>query len=117
MFKTLAISYYTGCHSILENQQQMQKPTQENYIWQVSELNHAARAMLERQFGLITICGEISGFTRARSGHWYFTLKDIEGQIRCAMFRKRNLYCQFQPKEGDLVHLQARVSILSLIHI
>ncbi|MDP6190692.1 MAG: exodeoxyribonuclease VII large subunit, partial [Gammaproteobacteria bacterium] len=63
------------------------------------------------QFGLITVCGEISAFTRARSGHWYFTLKDIEGQIRCAMFRKRNLYCQFQPKEGDLVHLQAKVSI------
>lgn len=80
-------------------------------IWQVSELNHAARAMLERQFGLITVCGEISGLTKARSGHWYFTLKDIEGQVRCAMFRNRNLYCQFQPKEGDLVHLQAKVSI------
>lgn len=84
---------------------------QEDYIWQVSELNHAARSMLERQFGLITVCGEISSFTRARSGHWYFTLKDIEGQIRCALFRNRNLYCQFQPKEGDLVHLHAKVSI------
>jgi exodeoxyribonuclease VII large subunit len=80
-------------------------------IWQVSELNHAARAMLERQFGLITVCGELSGLTKARSGHWYFTLKDIEGQVRCAMFRNRNLYCQFQPQEGDLVHLQAKVSI------
>jgi len=86
------------------------EPTQER-IWQVSELNHAARATLERQFGLITVCGEISGLTKARSGHWYFTLKDIEGQVRCAMFRNRNLYCQFQPQEGDLVHLQAKVSI------
>ena len=85
--------------------------TNSERIWQVSELNHAARAMLERQFGLITVSGEISGLTKARSGHWYFTLKDVEGQVRCAMFRNRNIYCQFQPKEGDLVHLQAKVSI------
>ena len=89
----------------------MTTDTNSDRIWQVSELNHAARAMLERQFGLITVCGEISGLTKARSGHWYFTLKDIEGQVRCAMFRNRNLYCQFQPQEGDLVHLQAKVSI------
>ncbi len=89
----------------------MHKTPKEKHIWQVSELNHAARTMLERQFGLVTVCGEISGFTKARSGHWYFTLKDLESQIRCAMFRNRNLYCEFQPQEGDLVHLQAKVSI------
>ena len=80
-------------------------------IWQVSELNHAARTLLERHFGSLTVCGEISAFTKARSGHWYFTLKDMEGQVSCAMFRNRNLYCQFEPKIGDLVHLQAKVSI------
>jgi exodeoxyribonuclease VII large subunit len=83
----------------------------QSHIWQVSELNHAARALLERHFGSLTVCGEISAFTRARSGHWYFTLKDLEGQVSCAMFRNRNLYCQFEPKIGDLVHLQAKVSI------
>lgn len=89
----------------------MNEATQDTYIWQVSELNHAARALLERHFGSLTVCGEISAFTRARSGHWYFTLKDLEGQVSCAMFRNRNLYCQFEPKIGDLVHLQAKVSI------
>ena len=80
-------------------------------IWQVSELNHAARTLLESRFGIVTVMGEISGFTAARSGHWYFRLKDMDGQVSCAMFRNRNLYCDFSPKEGDLVHFQAKVSI------
>lgn len=80
-------------------------------IWQVSELNHAARNLLETRFGLVTVIGEISGFTAARSGHWYFRLKDMDGQVSCAMFRNRNLYCDFTPKEGDLIHFQAKVSI------
>ncbi len=86
--------------------------TQDNArIWQVSELNHAARNLLETRFGLVTVSGEISGFTRARSGHWYFRLKDMDGQVSCAMFRNKNLYCQFEPQEGDLVHFKAKVSI------
>jgi exodeoxyribonuclease VII large subunit len=80
-------------------------------IWQVSELNHAARSLLETRFGLITVSGEISGLTKARSGHWYFRLKDMDGQVSCAMFRNRNLYCSFEPKEGDLIHFTAKVSI------
>jgi exodeoxyribonuclease VII large subunit len=80
-------------------------------IWQVSELNHAARNLLESRFGVVTVSGEISGFTRARSGHWYFRLKDMDGQVSCAMFRNKNLYCSFEPKEGDLVHFKAKVSL------
>ena len=80
-------------------------------IWQVSELNHAARNLLETRFGVVTVSGEISGFTRARSGHWYFRLKDMDGQVSCAMFRNKNLYCSFEPKEGDLVHFKAKVSL------
>lgn len=80
-------------------------------IWQVSELNHAARNLLETRFGIITVSGEISGLTKARSGHWYFRLKDMDGQVSCAMFRNRNLYCSFEPKEGDLIHFKAKVSL------
>lgn len=80
-------------------------------IWQVSELNHAARNLLETRFGIVTVSGEISGFTRARSGHWYFRLKDMDGQVSCAMFRNKNLYCPFEPKEGDQVHFKAKVSL------
>ncbi|MDC9720773.1 MAG: exodeoxyribonuclease VII large subunit [Gammaproteobacteria bacterium] len=90
----------------------MQLPTTDDQrIWQVSELNHSARTLLETRFGMITVCGEISGFTKARSGHWYFKLKDMDGQVGCAMFRNKNLYCDFEPKEGDLVHFKAKVSI------
>ncbi|MGY8863504.1 MAG: exodeoxyribonuclease VII large subunit, partial [Pseudomonadales bacterium] len=63
------------------------------------------------RFGVVTVSGEISGFTRARSGHWYFRLKDMDGQVSCAMFRNKNLYCSFEPKEGDLVHFKAKVSL------
>jgi exodeoxyribonuclease VII large subunit len=80
-------------------------------IWQVSELNHAARNLLETRFGVVTVSGEISGFTQARSGHWYFRLKDMDGQVSCAMFRNKNLYCSFEPKEGDLVQFKAKVSL------
>jgi exodeoxyribonuclease VII large subunit len=80
-------------------------------IWQVSELNHAARNLLETRFGVVTVSGEISGFTRARSGHWYFRLKAMDGQVSCAMFRNKNLYCSFETKEGDLVHFKAKVSL------
>jgi len=85
--------------------------TDDQRIWQVSELNHSARALLETRFGMVTVSGEISGFTRARSGHWYFKLKDMDSQVSCAMFRNKNLYCQFEPKEGDVVHFKAKVSI------
>ena len=99
--------YDLACFYTPEQQVMTETPR----IWQVSELNHAARNLLETRFGIVTVSGEISGFTRARSGHWYFRLKDMDGQVSCAMFRNRNLYCSFEPKEGDLVHFKAKVSL------
>ncbi len=77
----------------------------------VSELNRQVRSLLENSFLLINVEGEISNFVRPSSGHWYFTLKDEQAQVRCAMFRNRNQYLKYQPRNGDHVILRARVSL------
>ena len=53
----------------------------------VSELNREAKVLLEGHFDRVTVEGEIGNFTAASSGHWYFSLKDADAQVRCAMFR------------------------------
>ena len=77
----------------------------------VSALNQAVGRMLERSFPLTWIAGEISNFTRAASGHWYFTLKDDAAQVRAVMFRGRAQYADFSPREGDRVEVRALVTL------
>ena len=79
-------------------------------VWTVSRLNAEARATLEGSFPLLWVEGEISGLSQPRSGHWYFTLKDAYAQVRCAMFRTRNVLLRFTPVDGQQVLLRARVS-------
>ncbi|HEY8119303.1 MAG TPA: exodeoxyribonuclease VII large subunit [Methylophilaceae bacterium] len=77
----------------------------------VTELNRLARDVLERSFPLFWVSGEVSNMTRAASGHWYFSLKDSGAQVRCVMFRGRNSYLDWQPKEGDKVEARALVTL------
>jgi len=77
----------------------------------VSELNRLARDILERSFPLFWVSGEISNLTRAASGHWYFSLKDAGAQVRCVMFRGRNSYLGWIPKEGDKVEARATLTL------
>ncbi|HZW12043.1 MAG TPA: exodeoxyribonuclease VII large subunit [Noviherbaspirillum sp.] len=77
----------------------------------VSALNQAVARMLERNFPLAWVSGEISNFTRAASGHWYFTLKDDAAQVRAVMFRGRAQYAGFNPREGDKVEVRALVTL------
>ena len=77
----------------------------------VSALNQAVARLLERSFPLAWVSGEVSNFTRAASGHWYFTLKDDGAQVRAVMFRGRAQYADFLPKEGDRVEVRALVSL------
>eukprot|EP01031_Cornospumella_fuschlensis_P050349 gene50349-61595_t len=77
----------------------------------VSALNQAVSRLLERSFPLTWISGEISNFTRASSGHWYFTLKDDAAQVRAVMFRGRAQYAGFVPREGDKVEVRALVTL------
>jgi exodeoxyribonuclease VII large subunit len=67
--------------------------------------------LLEAGLAAVWVEGEISNFSAPASGHWYFTLKDRDAQIRCAMFRARNLGVGFRPKEGQLLQARGRVSV------
>lgn len=77
----------------------------------VSQLNREAKNLLERHFDWVWVEGEISQFTAASSGHWYFSLKDSDAQVRCAMFRRANGRAKIQPKTGDSVRIRARVTL------
>lgn len=77
----------------------------------VSELNRMARRALESQLPLLWVEGEVSNFTRAASGHWYFSLKDATAQVRCVMFRGRNQFADFTPANGDHVEIRALPSL------
>ena len=80
-------------------------------IYSVARLNREARMLLESGLGMIWLQAEVSNFSRPGSGHWYFSLKDREAQLRCAMFRQRNLLARFTPREGQLVLARGRVSL------
>ncbi len=77
----------------------------------VSVLNRAIGTMLERSFPLVWVAGEVSNFTRAASGHWYFSIKDAKAQMRCVMFRGRAQYAEFTPREGDKIEVRALVTM------
>ena len=77
----------------------------------VSELNREAKHLLESHFDWVWVEGEIGNFTAASSGHWYFTLKDADAQVRCAMFRRANTRIKYRPGQGDSVRIRARVSL------
>lgn len=80
-------------------------------ILSVSELNRRGRVLLEESLGNVWVRGEISGFRRVASGHWYFTLKDERAQLRCAMFRSRNQLLRFRPTDGLEVIIRATISL------
>ncbi|MDP1766584.1 MAG: exodeoxyribonuclease VII large subunit [Methylotenera sp.] len=80
-------------------------------ILTVSELNRLANQVLTQSFPLFWISGEVSNLTRAASGHWYFSLKDAGAQVRCVMFKGRNSYLDWSPKEGDKVEARCTVTL------
>ena len=83
----------------------------EREIFSPSQLVRLARDLLEDTFPLIWVEGEISNFSRPASGHLYFSLKDAQAQIRCAMFRNRAMLLRFKPADGTRVLARARVSL------
>jgi exodeoxyribonuclease VII large subunit len=80
-------------------------------IWQVGALCRAIADALEARFNPVAVRGEISGFSRAASGHCYFSLKDAQGQIRCAMFRRAAGLMDFLPGDGEMVEVLGRLDI------
>lgn len=80
-------------------------------IWQVGALCRAIADALDARFNPVAVRGEISGFSRAASGHCYFALKDESGQIRCAMFRRAAGLLDFTPRDGELVEVRGRLGV------
>jgi len=76
----------------------------------VTDLNRAVASLLERSVPPLRVAGEVSNFTRAASGHWYFTLKDPGAQVRAVMFRGRAQAVGFVPRDGDQVEVRALAS-------
>ena len=83
----------------------------ERDVYSVSRLNKEVRLLLESGLPQLWLEGELSNFAAPASGHWYFSLKDSNAQVRCAMWRQRNTLVRFRPKDGALVLVRARVGL------
>lgn len=83
----------------------------EQQVFTVTRLNSAVRMILEQDLGLVWLTGELSNLAMPSSGHWYFSLKDLGAQVRCAMFKGNNRRVVFRPQDGMQVLVQARVSL------
>jgi exodeoxyribonuclease VII large subunit len=84
---------------------------QNQEIISVGELNRSAKYLLEDAFTNIAVIGEISNMSRPSSGHIYFTLKDEDGAIGCAMWRSQASKLNFNPEDGDKCILKGQVSL------
>ncbi len=80
-------------------------------VWAVTDLCQAVADALDARFNPVAVRGEITGFARAASGHCYFTLKDMSGQIRCAMFKRAASMLDFPVRDGDLVEVRGRLGV------
>jgi exodeoxyribonuclease VII large subunit len=80
-------------------------------IFSVTELNAAIRAVLDSEFQDVYVSGEISGLKLAASGHYYFTLKEREAQIRCVAFRSAHRFWKFKPQDGLAVLARGRIDV------
>lgn len=78
-------------------------------VYTVSRLNREVRLLLESGIPMLWLEGEMSNLATPSSGHWYFSIKDAQCQVRCAMWRQRNSLLRFRPKDG--MHVLARVRV------
>ena len=84
---------------------------EKNRIYSVRELNFAAKQIIENNLPLLWVRGEVSNFVCAASGHWYFSLKDEQAQVRCVMFRHKSQYLDWQPRNGSQAEVLALASL------
>ena len=80
-------------------------------VWAVGALCRAVADALDARFNPVAVRGEITGYSRASSGHCYFSIKDETGQIRCAMFRRAASGLDFLPRDGDQVEVRGRLGV------
>ncbi|MBZ5575481.1 MAG: exodeoxyribonuclease VII large subunit [Acidobacteriia bacterium] len=87
------------------------QPLPQRRILTVSELNAAVRAVLDAEFRDVWVSGEISGVKLATSGHYYFSLKERDAQVRCVAFRSAHRYWKFKPQDGLAVLARGRLDV------
>ncbi len=80
-------------------------------VLSVRELNSVTKRLIEGGLPLVWVRGEISNFVVAASGHWYFSLKDEQAQVRCVMFRHKQQYLDFRPTNGMQVEVHALATL------
>ena len=80
-------------------------------VFSVKEINRLVRELLEQSFPSFWISGEISNFISASSGHWYFSLKDDEAQVRCTMFKNKNMAADWTPKNGEKIEAKCFIGL------
>ena len=80
-------------------------------IFSITEINKLVKELLRDNFPTIWVKGEISNFIEASSGHWYFSLKDNNAQVRCTMFKGKNNNVKWNPKNGDLIEAQCDIGL------
>jgi len=83
----------------------------ERTVYTVSRLNREVRILIDRGLGVVWVEGELSNLSVPSSGHWYFSLKDRNAQIKCAMFQSRNRAVGFTPRAGQQILARGRVSV------
>jgi exodeoxyribonuclease VII large subunit len=88
----------------------MSAPASDNVL-SPSQLNALARSLLEDAFPLVLVEGEIGNLARPASGHLYLTLKDARAQVRCALFRPKSQWLNFQPRDGMRVLARGRLTL------
>jgi len=92
-------------------EQEISLSSAQRKVYTVSRLIQDVQRELEKGFGTLWLQGELSNFSRPSSGHFYFTIKDSQAQIRCAMFKGRNRYVDFEPKSGDAVTVRGKLGL------
>ena len=97
--------------SYLDTDLRLSGGTAEPRVWPVGALCRVIADALETRFNPVAVAGEITGFSRAASGHCYFSLKDASGQLRCAMFRRAASMLDFVPRDGEKVEVRGRLGV------
>ncbi len=95
----------------IENGQMTLKLEPERRVFRVSELNAAVQRLFEDDFRGIWVAGEISGCRLPASGHYYFTLKDEESQLKCALFKGAARFAKFKPEDGLAVIARGNLEV------
>ena len=87
------------------------RPAAQASTWPVGALLRAMADALAARFNPVRVRGELSGWSRAASGHCYFTLKDADGQLRCALFRRNAAAVTAWPRDGDQVEVVGKLDV------